>query len=61
MVPRVDIEAVEQNCPVEEATRRFVETQFSRLLVYDGSIDNIIGFIHTKKPVPATRKHPGNH
>lgn len=48
MVPRVDIEAVEQNCPVEEATRRFVETQFSRLLVYDGSIDNIIGFIHTK-------------
>lgn len=42
MVPRVDIEAVEQNCPVEEATRRFVETQFSRLLVYDGSIDNII-------------------
>ena len=48
MVPRVDIEAIDRNCSVEEARQRFVDTQFSRLLVYDGNIDHVIGFIHNK-------------
>lgn len=46
--PRVDIEAIDRNCSVEEARQRFVDTQFSRLLVYDGNIDHVIGFIHNK-------------
>ena len=48
MTPRVDIEAIDRNCSVEEARQRFVDTQFSRLLVYDGNIDHVIGFIHNK-------------
>ncbi|MDD3108617.1 MAG: hemolysin family protein [Alistipes sp.] len=48
MIPRVDIEAIELHEPVEEVVRRLVETHYSRLLVYDGNIDNIVGFIHTK-------------
>ena len=48
MVPRVDIEAVEQGCSVEEATRQFIDTQFSRLPVYRDNIDNIVGYINTK-------------
>ena len=48
MVPRVDIEAVDRECSVEEVTKAFIDTNFSRLPVYQGSIDNIIGYINTK-------------
>ena len=48
MVPRVDIEAVEQGCSVEVATRQLIDTQFSSLPVYRDNIDNIVGYINTK-------------
>lgn len=48
MVPRVDIEAVEADATIEELTKRFVSTNFSRLFVWEGSIDNIIGYVTTK-------------
>ncbi len=48
MVPRIDIEAVSVDTPINELTRRFVATQFSRIFVYHGSIDNIIGYVNTK-------------
>lgn len=48
MVQRVDIEAVDQACSIEELTRQFVTTHFSRLLVYSESIDRIIGYVNTK-------------
>ncbi len=48
MVPRVDIEAVESDCPIEELTAHFAESQYSRIFVYEGSIDNIIGYVNSK-------------
>ena len=48
MVPRVDIEGVERHRSVEEATQQFIGTQFSRLPVYEDTIDNIIGYVTTK-------------
>lgn len=48
MVQRVDIEAVDEECPIDELTRQFVSTHFSRLLVYRESIDHIIGYVNTK-------------
>ena len=45
---RVDLEAVPTNADKEEISKKFQETQFSRLLVYDDNIDNIIGFILQK-------------
>lgn len=45
---RVDLEAVPIDADKEEISRKFQETQFSRLLVYEESIDNIIGFILQK-------------
>ena len=48
MVPRIDIEAVDIEESFEELHARFVETNFSRLPVYEGSIDNIIGYITSK-------------
>ncbi len=45
---RVDLEAVPIDADKEEISRKFQETQFSRLLVYEESIDNIVGFILQK-------------
>lgn len=48
MVPRVDVEAVEATITIEELTQRFIETNFSRLFVWEESIDNIVGYVTTK-------------
>lgn len=45
---RVDIEAVPVNTEKEEIAKVFTQMRFSRLLVYEESIDNIIGVIHQK-------------
>lgn len=45
---RVDIEAVPVEATKEEIAETFERTQFSRLLVYDDTIDNIVGVIHLK-------------
>lgn len=46
MVPRAEIEAVEVDVSIEELHARFVASGMSKLLVYKGSIDNIIGYVH---------------
>lgn len=49
MVSRVDVEAVDADeCTMEELSSRFVETMYSRIFVYQGSIDNIIGYVNSK-------------
>lgn len=45
---RTDLEAVDIETEKDEISRIFYETQFSRLLVYEDNIDNIIGVIHQK-------------
>jgi len=45
---RVDIEAVPVDATKEEIADTFEKTKFSRLLVYDETIDNIVGVIHLK-------------
>ncbi len=45
---RTDIEAVPANATKDEVARAFTESRFSRLLVYEDSIDNIVGVIHQK-------------
>lgn len=45
---RVDLEAVSIETSKDEIAQRFTETRFSRLLVYEESIDNIVGVIHQK-------------
>ena len=45
---RVDLEGFEIGTPMEEIGRIFEESHFSRLLVYQDSIDNIVGVLHQK-------------
>jgi CBS domain containing-hemolysin-like protein len=49
MVPRNEIEIVEENTSIKEAQKIFINTGFSKILVYRKSIDNIIGYIHTSQ------------
>ena len=48
LTPRVDVVAVEDDIPLEELAQTFAESGFSRLPVYHGTIDNIIGVVHEK-------------
>lgn len=45
---RVDVEAINTDSSKEEIADVFFRTRFSRLLVYENSIDNIVGVIHLK-------------
>ncbi|MBS1688178.1 MAG: HlyC/CorC family transporter [Bacteroidetes bacterium] len=46
MVPRNEIEAVEVDTPIAEVKAKFINTKLSKILVYEDSIDNIIGYLH---------------
>lgn len=46
MVPRPEIESVDLNESVDDLKQRFIETNLSRLLVEDGDIDNVIGYVY---------------
>lgn len=54
IVPRTEIVAIEVEKSLGELKEKFIETGFSKILVYEESIDNIIGYIHSselfKKP-----------
>ena len=48
LTPRVDIVAVEVGDSTEEIAARFAESGFSRLPVYEESVDDIVGILHEK-------------
>lgn len=48
MVPRTEIEAIESKSSVVQLREKFVETRLSRILVYQDTIDNIIGYFELK-------------
>ena len=49
IVPRTEIEAVDYNCSLDELKQTFVQTGYSKLLVYQDNIDNIVGYVHFKE------------
>jgi CBS domain containing-hemolysin-like protein len=52
MVPRTEIVAISESCSLEEIARAFRQHAYSRLPVYRGSLDDIVGFIHSKDLMP---------
>lgn len=46
LVPRKEVIGVDITCPVQEARAKLIETKLSKLLVYEKTIDNIVGYIH---------------
>lgn len=54
MVPRAEITSVERYESLQTVQELFVKTGYSKILIYQGNIDNIIGYVHSfdffKKP-----------
>lgn len=48
LTPRVDIVAISSETPIEEILDTYRQSGFSRLPVYQETIDNIVGVIHEK-------------
>ena len=46
LVPRKEIEAIQINESIETLKKKFVETNLSKLIVYDKNIDSILGYVH---------------
>ncbi len=52
MIPRTEIVAISENCTLEEIAAIFRNNGYSRLPVFRGSLDDIVGFIHSKDLMP---------
>lgn len=48
LTPRISVEAISDELSNDEIAARFNESGYSRLPVYSGSIDSIVGIIHQK-------------
>jgi putative hemolysin len=55
MVPRPDMHALPAEATLEETLKLFAATQRSRIPVYEGSLDHILGFVHIKDLLWALR------
>ncbi len=54
MIPRTEIVAVEKSQSIVEVSKLFIDTGLSKIIVYNGTVDDIIGYVHSfelfKKP-----------
>ncbi|OSZ81687.1 hypothetical protein CAP36_10150 [Chitinophagaceae bacterium IBVUCB2] len=54
LVPRKEIVGIHSRATITELKEKFIETKLSKLVVFDGNIDHIIGYVHQlelfKKP-----------
>ena len=54
MTPRTELVAVEINDDIEQLKKLFVETGYSKIIIYQNTIDDILGYVHSfelfKKP-----------
>ncbi len=57
MIPRTEIVAVQQTCSLEEVAEAFRNTGYSRLPVYRGSLDDIVGIVHVKDVLSVLTHH----
>ena len=48
MVPRIDVVALDVNTPLRDALDVVIQAGHSRLPVYEGNIDHIVGFLYAK-------------
>ncbi|HVU98797.1 MAG TPA: hemolysin family protein [Puia sp.] len=46
LVPRKEIEGIDIHLGMEDVRKKFVQTRLSKLVVYDGNLDHVTGYIH---------------
>jgi putative hemolysin len=57
MIPRPKIFALDTATPPDEVTRLIIESGFSRIPAYDGSVDNVVGLAYVKDILRLLEKH----
>ncbi len=55
MVPRVDVYALEVSTPLEEASRKLLDSGHSRLPVFEETLDNVVGVLYIRDLLAAFR------
>jgi putative hemolysin len=56
MIPRTEIHAIEVNATPEEVLKSFVESGFSRIPVYEGELDRVVGILYYKDVLRALQQ-----
>jgi len=54
MVPRTEIDGIDFEDPISEILEQLEQLPYTRVLVYRGSIDHVMGFLHSRKILQAT-------
>ncbi len=49
MVPRTEIDAIEDTCSLEQLKQLFIESGHSKIVVYHEDIDHIVGYVHSSE------------
>src|SRR5579863_1015608 len=46
LIPRKEIEGIDIRMSIDDARKKFMGSKLSKLVVYDGNIDHVLGYIH---------------
>jgi CBS domain containing-hemolysin-like protein len=46
MIPRNEVIAVDVRTSIVDVKKKFIETKLSKIVVYDTTIDNVVGYLH---------------
>lgn len=46
MIPRNEVEAVDISTAITTVRQKFIDTKLSKIIVYDGNVDTILGYVH---------------
>lgn len=49
IIPRTEVEAVDIDSSIKDVTQRFIETGYSKILVYKENVDHIVGYLHSSE------------
>jgi len=49
MIPRNEMVAMDVNCTIADLQDKFIQSRLSKILIYEGNIDNIIGYVYSKE------------
>ncbi|HKB65682.1 MAG TPA: hemolysin family protein [Pyrinomonadaceae bacterium] len=52
MVPRTEMAAIQNDSSLDQISKAFQQYGYSRLAVYEDSLDNVMGFLHSKDVMP---------
>ena len=61
MIPRTEIIAIDKSATKEELIRLFTESKHSRIIIFDGDIENVLGYIHHQQLIREDFKKIENH